>query len=187
MDQPTQPQTERPAHDLPLVTLLRHNLWANLRLMDACAALDAGQLESTTAGTYGSIFDTLHHIGRAEQGYLIILIGRQPETRLRFDRLTTIAEIREQARITGEGFIAYAASVTPSDVGYSDDDEDENLVWPVPAGFMLNQVINHATEHRAQIMTILTQQGIEPPDLSGWAFLDDTVTVTPIPRPKPAA
>lgn len=182
-----QPKPERPESDLPLITLFRHNLWANLRLIDACAALDAAQLETTTAGTYGSVFDTLRHIVRSEQSYLSTLTGRKLETRLRVSRETNMAEIREQARITGEGMIAYAAAVTPSDVGYSDDDEDENIVWPIPAGMLLAQVINHATEHRAQIMTILTQSGIEPPDLSGWKYLDETVTITPVPRPKPAA
>lgn len=186
MEQHSTPQVKPAPDDTPLVVLFRHNLWANLRLMDACLVLDAAQLSETAGGTYGTIYDTLHHIARAEQSYLIILTGRQPETRLRFDRATNMAEIREQARLAGEGMIAYAARVAPSDVGYSDDDEDENLVWPIPAGMLLTQVINHATEHRAQIMTILTQQGIEPPDLSGWAFMDNTVTVTPMPRPKPA-
>jgi uncharacterized damage-inducible protein DinB len=37
---------------------------------------------------------------------------------------------------------------------------------------LLTQAINHSTEHRAQIATILTQQGIEPPDMSGWAYME---------------
>lgn len=170
----------------PLVVLFRHNLWANLRLIDACVALDAGQLAASMVGVYGSIYDTLHHIARAEQNYLFLLTGREPANRLRREHTPELAVIREEARLAGEGLIAYAAVVTPADVGYGDDDEDENLVWPIPAGFLLAQVVNHATEHRAQVMTVLTQLGIEPPDLSGWKFLDETVTVTPIPRPKPA-
>ena len=186
MDHDSISQIKPAAGDTPLVVLFRHNLWANLRLIDACAALDTAQSAVTMTGTYGSIFDTLHHIARAEQSYLGILTGRPPETRLRLDRATNMVEIQEQVRLAGEGLIAYAAGVAPSDVGYSDDDEDENLVWPIPAGMLLTQVINHATEHRAQIMTILTQQGIEAPELSGWKFMDHTTTVTPIPRPKPA-
>lgn len=173
--------------DAPLVVLFRHNLWANLRLIATCAALDADQLAATAAGTYGSIFDTLHHIVRAEQNYLRQLTGREPAVRLRREQAPAIAAIREAARLSGEGLIAYAGVVTSADVGYGDDDEDENLVWPIPAGFLLTQVINHATEHRAQVMTVLTQLGSEPPDLSGWKYLDETVTVTPIPRPKPEA
>jgi uncharacterized damage-inducible protein DinB len=32
------------------------------------------------------------------------------------------------------------------------------------------QAINHATEHRSQVMTALTQVGITPPDLDGWSW-----------------
>jgi uncharacterized damage-inducible protein DinB len=48
----------------------------------------------------------------------------------------------------------------------------------VPASLILTQAINHATEHRAQVTTILTQQGVEPPDLSGWAYVEEHVTPT---------
>jgi hypothetical protein len=40
----------------------------------------------------------------------------------------------------------------------------------VPKTIILTQVINHATEHREQVKTILTQSGIEPPDLQSWAY-----------------
>jgi uncharacterized damage-inducible protein DinB len=43
----------------------------------------------------------------------------------------------------------------------------------VPKTIILIQVINHATEHRAQVMAILTQLGIQPPDLQSWAYFDE--------------
>jgi uncharacterized damage-inducible protein DinB len=43
----------------------------------------------------------------------------------------------------------------------------------VPKAIILNQAINHATEHRAQIMTTLTQLGIQPPDLDSWTYFDE--------------
>ena len=42
----------------------------------------------------------------------------------------------------------------------------------IPSAVILTQVINHATEHRAQIMATLTQLGIEPPDLDSWTYFD---------------
>ncbi len=42
-----------------------------------------------------------------------------------------------------------------------------------PRPILLTQVINHATEHRAQIMAILTQLGIEPPELDAWTYFDE--------------
>jgi uncharacterized damage-inducible protein DinB len=35
------------------------------------------------------------------------------------------------------------------------------------------QAINHATEHRTQISTIITQLGLEPPDMAGWQYMDE--------------
>jgi uncharacterized damage-inducible protein DinB len=43
----------------------------------------------------------------------------------------------------------------------------------VPKTIILTQVINHATEHREQVKAIMTQIGVEPPDLSGWTYFDE--------------
>jgi uncharacterized damage-inducible protein DinB len=42
----------------------------------------------------------------------------------------------------------------------------------VPTTIILTQAINHATEHRAQIMVMLTQLGLQPPDVDGWCYFD---------------
>jgi len=183
MDQQSNSTIENQGGDSPLVTLFRHNLWANLRLIDACAALEADQLATSAAGTYGAIYDTLNHIARGEEGYLIHVTGQQPARRLRGEETPDIATIREHANASGAGLVAFAAAMTSDAIAYLNDDEDENLVWPAPAGFILTQAINHATEHRAQVMTILTQLGIEPPDLSGWVFMESTAGLIAIARP----
>jgi len=38
------------------------------------------------------------------------------------------------------------------------------------AGLMV-QVLNHSTEHRTQISTIITQLGREPPAMTGWTYM----------------
>ena len=35
-----------------------HHVWATIRIIDACLALEPGQLETTVPGTYGSIIET---------------------------------------------------------------------------------------------------------------------------------
>ena len=39
---------------------------------------------------------------------------------------------------------------------------------------LVMQAINHSTEHRTQVSTILTQLGLEPPDMSGWEYMVET-------------
>ena len=45
-----------------------YNLWANLRVLDACAHLSDAQLDATTRGTFGSVRETLLHLFAAEEG-----------------------------------------------------------------------------------------------------------------------
>ena len=68
-----------------LVTMMRYHLWANERLLDACAALTPEQLGATAEGTFGPIDRTLYHIFRAEQGYLSDLTDANPDSPLRPD------------------------------------------------------------------------------------------------------
>ena len=38
---------------------------------------------------------------------------------------------------------------------------------------LMIQAINHSTEHRTQVSTIITQLGLEPPDMTGWQYMDE--------------
>ena len=176
MDNANEPQSVWPEGETALVTLFRHNLWANLGLIDACATLDEAQLAATAVGTYGTIYDTLHHLVRAEQNCLFLLTGDSPVARLSRENKPDVATLRENARLFGEGLMAVAANATPSMMVHSVEEDGR---WALPAGVVLTQVINHATEHRAHIMTILTQIGIQPPELDAWAFGDRYGTFTP--------
>ena len=64
----------------PILTdAFRHHVWATIRVLDACAGLDAAQLTTTVPGTYGSILDTLRHIVGGDVFYLDVLRGGEPE------------------------------------------------------------------------------------------------------------
>lgn len=177
MDKQTGSQPEGSPGDIPLVALFRHNLWANLRLFDTCVALDEEQLAATTIGTFGAIYNTLRHIVAAEQSYLFRLSGQQSDLPMQREDNPDVTVLRAYVQRSGEGLIAFAGSTGPSDVLPMEWDEQR---WPVPASLILTQVINHANEHRAQVMTILTQEGVEPPDLSGWAYIEEHVTPTAV-------
>lgn len=151
----------------PIVTLFRHNLWANLRLLDACLPLSDEQLESTIIGSFGTIRITLFHIVSAEGGYLFHLTGQPRDARLKWGETPSLPELRELAVKTGEALCQVAATTTATDMTYPEWDDKQ---WPVPAATILTQSINHSTEHRTQISAILTQFGIEPPEMDGWTY-----------------
>lgn len=150
-----------------LTTLFRHHLWANLRLFEQCSGLTDEQLDATLNGTYGSVRDTLQHIVGAEKSYFSRISTGQPFRRPENAPPLTFAEMLETLRTTGAGLIEWASKVQAGDTVKIDWD---GVPYDMPKAILFTQVINHATEHRSQIMAILTQLGIEPPDLQGWAY-----------------
>ncbi len=153
-----------------VTTLFRHHLWANLRLLERCAELTSEQLDASISGAYGSIHDTLQHIVRSEQSYFSRISTGQPRRFPEDVPPMTIAEMLEAARASGTGFIEWAPKVQAGDTVQSDWDGTPR---EVPKTIILTQAINHATEHRAQVMAIMTQLGIEPPELDGWSYFDE--------------
>lgn len=153
-----------------LTTLYRHHLWANLLLFEQCATLNSEQLAARIPGSFGTIAETIQHIVNSEKSYFSrISTGK----RYNFPDeipLMTMAEMLDSLRQTGEGFIEWASKVQAEDVVEIDWD---GVMRYVPKTILLTQVINHATEHREQIKAILTEMGIEPVDLQGWAYFDE--------------
>ena len=151
-----------------LADLFRHNLWANLALIDLCATLPDDLLGTNVPGTFGSIRETLTHIAGAEGRYVSALgSGSERRNPTLEEAAPDLPTVREHLRQSGEGLIAYAETVA--------GDPTLRVVWrgetyESPASLFLVQAINHATEHRAQVMTALTQAGVTPPELDGWTW-----------------
>ena len=156
-----------------LTTLFSHHLWANLRLLERCAELTPEQLATGMSGGFGSIQDTLQHIIRAEQSYFSRISTGQLLQRPENEPAMTIADMVQSARTTGSGLIEWASKVQAGDTVQIDWDGTPR---DVPKTIILTQAIYHATEHRAQIMAIMTQLGAQPPDLQSWAYFDELET-----------
>lgn len=149
-----------------LVRMFEHNRWANICAVDACAGLTDATLDATVAGTAGSVRDTLMHIASAEQRYVMRLSGRQPTYGER-DGWPGSVTLRQAFDESGRELITLAEHADPDAVL---EGEYQGHRARVPVAIVYVQAINHATEHRSQIATILTQQGVTPPDCSGWAW-----------------
>lgn len=151
-----------------LAELFKHNAWANDRMLEVCAGLSDEQLDATVDGTFGSIRETLAHIVRSERGYLARFTAESAESlRLSDEEARDFAVLRQRARDSGEGLVAVAKRMPQDEVM---EGMWRGEAYAIPASVILTQAINHATEHRVQIATILTQQGVTPPDLDGWSY-----------------
>lgn len=155
--------------------LFEHNNWANLRIIQACSVLSDEQLDAEPrSATKGSLRVTLLHLVASQRGYLSLLtlpVEARPTVPL------TFAELQESANISGEGLLALVrdAPVIPLKTRLQTKDGFFVEPWVV-----MVQIINHATEHREQICSMLSALGVTPPDLDGWAYGEVANALTPI-------
>jgi uncharacterized damage-inducible protein DinB len=82
-----------------LPEFFKHNLWENLRLVDACAGLaEAQNQRATVAGTFGSVGATLVHLVAAEESYLARLAqAARPNRAWAEGPFPGVAALRERA------------------------------------------------------------------------------------------
>ena len=143
----------------------------NVQNCEACAAWSAEQPNASLTGAFGSIHDILQHIATAERSYFSRISTGAPYRRPQDAPPLTIAEMSESLRASGAGLIEWAPKIQPGDTVRVDW---EGAPREVPKTILLTQAINHATEHRSQVMAILTQLGIQPPELDGWTYFGQT-------------
>lgn len=160
-----------------ITDLYRQNEWANLRLIDACRSLTDAQLDASAPGAFGSIRETLMHLVGAEAGN-VRRLGTAPAREIRSrgavwpgsDALDAVV------RSSADGLIERARTVGGSVVAV---EEAPGRRFEIEANVLLVQVINHSTEHRSQVCTILTSLGAMPSTddpgqtiVDAWAWSD---------------
>ena len=151
-----------------LPDFFKYNLWANLRLLDACAQLSDAQLDATTKGTFGSVRETLMHLFAAEEGYVRALTGKISTPPLEdLTHFPDFDELRRRAERSGKELITVAEQGELSQILYLDGG-----IYEAPVIVVLIQTVNHAIDHRSQIATLLSQEDVMPPDLDGWSYND---------------
>ena len=153
---------------------LRHDVWATEQLIAHCRSLPAAELERTLPGTYGTVRATLAHILSSDEGYLTRLLGAllhevpfRPGEDVTLDDLAThLAHVRDgverlfaSAEIDGDRVIGDTPLRRP------DQPRFEMAAW-VP----LTQFVHHGNDHRSQVATILSANGVPGPDLQVWPY-----------------
>jgi uncharacterized damage-inducible protein DinB len=148
-----------------LTDLYRYNNWANARVFDACAALDAALLRREAPGTHGTIEETLKHMVGVEAAYLLMLQG------LPLDQgdgqeayfAQDLGWFAEHAAQVGAGYLQLL-----TDHGDALLDRPLAVPWfdfALTAADGLMQVLSHSAQHRAQVLSALGAQGLEVPNI----------------------
>lgn len=157
-----------------LARLFEHNNWANMQIIQACSGLSDEQLDTEPqSATKGNTRETLLHLVGSQAGYLSLLTLPLEARSL---APVEFAKLQESARMSGEGLLALAQGERKP---LADRLQTRDGYYVEPWVVML-QVINHATEHREQIKSILSALGVTPPDIDGWDYGEVTKALVPI-------
>lgn len=134
----------------------RYSTWASRRLLDAALALPPDDARKDLGVSHKSVMETLGHIHMADRAWLYRVLGdTMPQP-------TEALEI-EWPRIR-EAWEKYAASLTDDmmarAIGYKDmaGNFHTSKIWQI-----VLHVVNHATLHRGQVMAMMRQLGVKPP------------------------
>jgi uncharacterized damage-inducible protein DinB len=158
-----------------LVKLFEHNNWANSQIIQICSSLSDEQLDAEPqSATKGSIRRTLTHLVSSQQGYLSLLTVPVDK---RHNVPPTFAELQESARKSGEGLLALVSDELGKLPKTRLKTTDGYYVEP---WVVFVQIINHATEHREQIKSMLSALGVTPPEIDGWTYGEVTNALIPI-------
>jgi uncharacterized damage-inducible protein DinB len=145
-----------------------HHVWATLRVIDACLARSAEELETRVLGTRGPVLETLRHVVAGDTLDLYILTGDRA-----FDidvEHVSLAEARVVMERNGSGWAEFISRSLDPDAIVREVDETDGYERWAPVGFRLAGALDHGTDHRSQICTALTTLGVEPPAIDVYNF-----------------
>jgi uncharacterized damage-inducible protein DinB len=160
-----------------------HHVWATLRLIDACSGLSPEQLEMTAPGTYGSIIETFRHIVGADCSYLSVLTGG---AHAQIDESNMdLAELRAAMAANGPDWSELLRrDLDPDEIIARHRDDGSSSYAPL--GIRLHQAVQHGTDHRSHVCTVLTTLGVEPPEIDLWALAWERGTLKEVEAAAPA-
>lgn len=151
--------------------LYAYNTWANRRILDAAATLDADALARDLRSSFPSVLATLAHIVAAEWIWLRRWSGESPGGVPADWELTSLEAIRRRWDAVEAERMALLEAL--DDAALARDVDYRNtagVAYTSRMDEMLRHVVNHSTYHRGQVVTMLRQLGATPPATDLIAF-----------------
>jgi uncharacterized damage-inducible protein DinB len=147
-----------------LTLLLDYHYWARDRLLDALEPLTPEQFTRDMGNSFRSIRDTVSHIYAAEWAWHSRWLGTSPTALLPADMFPDVATLRQT-------WTDHEARMRTFFSNRDEDGINQVIQYTLISGHsgasvlwqMTQHVVNHATYHRGQVVTMLRQLGATPP------------------------
>jgi len=150
-----------------------YDTWANARILTACAGLSDTQFVAEASASFSSIRDTLVHTMWAQWNWLLRWQGRPNPPRFDPADYPDVAAVRARWEAIDREAHAFVAAVDEPSLDaicrYVNS-RNEPMAYPLWQQ-MLHQV-NHGTQHRSEVATILTEYGHSPGLMDYIVYLD---------------
>jgi uncharacterized damage-inducible protein DinB len=140
-----------------LVNQLRYSAWATDRILDSTASTPAEELHRDLGNSFGGVYGTLVHIYQGDAIWFDRLTDKPTTLLSNYDPGT---ELPTRWRALHGRYVSWAENLGYAGwdrvVSYKDTKGNpyETPVWQI-----VLHVVNHATYHRGQIVTMLKQLG----------------------------
>jgi uncharacterized damage-inducible protein DinB len=144
-----------------LLELVRHKTWATLQVFELCERLAPEMLDTSVAGTYGSVRSTLRHLVAADERYFHLLTNESGSPPAED---TTLQELAERFRA-----LAPRWEVLLRDEALAEREFAARVGITLGVAPMA-QSIHHADVHRAHVLSALGAEGVEVPEFDVWDF-----------------
>jgi uncharacterized damage-inducible protein DinB len=145
--------------------LARYNAWMNERLYASCSSLPDDERKKDVGAFFKSIHGTLNHLLLGDRIWMGRFTAKPFAVKsLAQELYADFEELRAERARTDEAITAWAASLSPDDIGA--DLHYVTITNPgprtTPLGFAIAHFFNHQTHHRGQLTTLLMQRGVDP-------------------------
>lgn len=153
--------------------LLLYTLWADRAVIDAIRPVPPEDLAREAGVSFGSLLGTLVHILGSERLWLSRFTGaampHRPTVEELPDFLSLAMAWEETAAELGSFLASLAEDQLAAEITWT---STEGVTYTAPLWQPVVHMVNHATYHRGQVVSLLRQLGYQPPttDMT-WFFL----------------
>lgn len=145
-----------------LKVLYDYTYWAHGRVWGCALKLTEEQYKRELSFSWGSVHKQFVHIMGAEWIWLSRLKGTSPSALLHSDDYPTREDVKAKWQTIEADVRTYLNTLTPAelerDFTYRNTKGEQ---YTVNVGKLLLHVVNHGTDHRAQIFAMIHQMGGE--------------------------
>src|SRR5882724_241925 len=141
-------------------THLRYSGWASQRLLDAAKKLNPDDLTRNTGVSHESILGTLSHIHFADRiWYSRVVDANEPVI-----RQSDLATLETEWPAIQRKWEAWAENVQPADLERKVASKSpDGIAYEIETEKAVLHLVNHDSLHRGQVMAMIRQLGIAPP------------------------